>query len=105
MGYLTESRIKSEIMVFATNKTQEAVISTVKVMRNVPKRLTAGVAIGMFELFLQIFPNAMSEHWQGISYKTIGLVGATGIADWAWRNRKQAFSYIKNLFTKKKKEN
>jgi hypothetical protein len=76
--------------------------SAVDSARSIPKRLTAGVAIGVFELFLQIWPNVMSEHWQGITYKAIGIVSATGIADWAWRNRKQAWTWIKNKFTKKK---
>jgi hypothetical protein len=33
----------------------------------------------------------------------IEALGATGIADWVWRNKKEALAYIKKLFTKKKK--
>ena len=101
---MSKDELKSGIVIAAT-KTQEAVSIAVNKARTIPKRLTAGVAIGLFELFIQLFPNAMSEHWQTISYQAIGIVGATGIVDWAWRKRKEAFLYIKNLLTKKKKEN
>jgi hypothetical protein len=101
---MSKDELKSGI-VGAASKTQEVVTIAVNKARTIPKRLTAGIAVGIFELFLQIFPNTMSEHWQSITYNTIGIVGATGIVDWAWRKRKEAFLYIKNLLTKKKKEN
>jgi len=104
---MSMQEIKTAVIV-AANKTQAAVVGAVDKARGIPKRLTAGVAIGVFELFLTIFPNAMSEHWQTISYKAIGVVSATGIIDWAWRaskeKRYQAWDWIKNKFTKKQKE-
>jgi len=70
---MSSEEIKAAVIV-AASKTQSAVMGAVDKARGIPKRLTAGVAIGVFELFLTIFPNVMSEHWQTISYKVIGVV-------------------------------
>jgi hypothetical protein len=70
--------------------------------KQIPKRATAGAAIGLFELFLLIFPELITIEVQALIYKAIGILGATGLADWIWRNRKNAFDFIKKLLTKKK---
>jgi hypothetical protein len=72
-------------------------------VRAIPKRTTAGVAVGLFGLFTLLFPKAINEHWQNNIMYIIEALGATGIADWVWRNKKEALAYIKKLFTKKKK--
>lgn len=62
------------------------------------KTASAGVMVLLFQLFQLIWPDALQEQWEDWIYNAIGVVGATGIIDKAWRNRHK----IKELFTRKK---
>ena len=53
------------------------------------KRAASGVLFTLFELYQLIWPDLLSDRWENIIYKTIGVLGTVGILDWV--NRK----YIK----------
>lgn len=59
----------------------------------------------LFEGFQLLFPNAMSTATVLGTYKILLALGATGVIDKTWRNRKEIRDFLKNLFTKKEKEN
>jgi hypothetical protein len=59
----------------------------------------------LFEGFQLLFPDAMSTTTVLGTYKVLLALGATGIIDKTWRNRREIRDYIKELFTKKVKQN
>jgi len=50
------------------------------------KRAASGVLFTLFELYQLIWPDLLSDRWENIIYKTIGVLGTVGILDWV--NRK-----------------
>ena len=73
-------------------------------IRVIPKRTTAGVAVGLFGAFVLLFPNVISKDNQNVILYIIEVVGATGIVDWAVKDRKVIKAWFKKIFTRKKKE-
>jgi hypothetical protein len=74
---------------------------TLQTIRKFPKRTSAGVAVGVFGIFMLLFPHTMSEHWQNVTINIIEVIGATGVVDYCWRNKKQAWAWVKDRFHKK----
>ena len=69
------------------------------------KTVSGGILLLLFQLFKMVWPAAMSPEWQDWTYNAIGIIVSTGLLDKAWRNRKDILGLIKQLFTKKIKEN
>lgn len=55
----------------------------------------------LFELFKKIFPDVLAETGEDVVKYTIDLIILTGGLDWAWRNKKKIWDFIKDKFTKK----
>jgi hypothetical protein len=75
------------------------------IQKNLTRPTSVTVMLVLFQIFKKIWPEAMDTDWQEITYSGIGIIGATGIIDKAWRNRKEIKMFIKNLFKRKEKRN
>lgn len=81
-------------------------MATVREVQSQVTRPTSVVIMTLlFEGFQLLFPNAMSTNSVVGTYKILLALGATGIIDKGWRNRKMILEFFKGLITKKEKEN
>jgi len=76
-----------------------------KVQSQVTRPTSVVIMTLLFEGFQLLFPDAMSTTTVLGTYKVLLALGATGIIDKTWRNRREIRDYIKELFTKKVKQN
>ena len=59
----------------------------------------------LFQLFKALFPDVLDNTGEDVIKYVIDLIIITGGLDWVWRNRKEIFQWIANIFrTKQKKQ-
>lgn len=73
-----------------------------EIQKQITRPTSAVIMLLLFEGFTNMFPDAMSLFWQGWTYRMITAIGATGIIDKVWRNRREIREFIINIFKNKK---
>ena len=81
------------------------VTAEVKQVTDGYKTATGGALLLLFDGFLLLFPNALDDSIELFISRFISWLIYVGITDKVWRNREFILKYIKNLFTKKQKQN
>lgn len=74
-----------------------------EIQKQVTRPTSVALMLVLFQGFQLAFPDTMNKQWQDFTYNAITVLGATGIIDKLYRNRKIYINFIKNLFTKKEK--
>lgn len=72
-----------------------------EIQKNVTRPTSVAVMLVIFQLFQKIWPDVMPVDWQEWTYNVIGIIGATGVLDKAWRYRKDIIDFIKRIFKRK----
>jgi len=73
-----------------------------EIQKQITRPTSVAVMLIIFQGFKLAFPDAMGADWQNFTIDAISVIGATGIIDKAWRNRKEIINWFTNIFKKQK---